>query len=190
MKFRGSITFIFFYIMEIFQCTFTLCTSLVTSSSFCKIRYVFQNSTYIFYVLYSPVTPKKKTNFEISIERENRDEFEKSKIPRVSTVGKRDVKHHACRVNRFVVVARHAHTNSKSGITRSVETSTAVPPMYWRIIRSNRSPLIAEPLRNVPRDSFRKFYSGRFSTRTGHNIYLSSSIFFDASLKRANHQSF
>lgn len=92
-----------------------------------KIRYVFQNSTYIFYILYSP---PKKTNFEISIERENRDEFEKSKIPRVSTVGKRDVKHHACRVNRFVVVARHAHTNSKSGITRSVETSTAVPPMY------------------------------------------------------------
>lgn len=25
-----------------------------------KIRYVFQNSTYIFYILYSPVTPKKK----------------------------------------------------------------------------------------------------------------------------------
>lgn len=144
------------------------------------------------YILYTLFTrhPKKKTNFEISIERENRDEFEKSKIPRVSTVGKRDVKHHACRVNRFVVVARHAHTNSKSGITRSVETSTAVPPMYWRIIRSNRSPLIAEPLRNVPRDSFRKFYSGRFSTRTGHNIYLSSSIFFEASLKQANHQSF
>lgn len=83
------------------------------------------------YILYTLFTrhPKKKTNFEISIERENRDEFEKSKIPRVSTVGKRDVKHHACRVNRFVV-ARHAHTNSKSGITRSVETSTAVPPMY------------------------------------------------------------
>lgn len=60
MKFRGSIIFIFFYIMEIFQYTFTLCTSLVISSSFCKIRYVFQNSTYIFYVLYSPVTPKKK----------------------------------------------------------------------------------------------------------------------------------
>lgn len=60
MKFRGSIIFIFFYIMEIFQYTFTLCTSLVTSSSFCKIRYVFQNSTYIFHILYSPVTPKKE----------------------------------------------------------------------------------------------------------------------------------
>lgn len=40
----------------------------------------------------------------------DRDEFEKSKIPRVSAVGKRDVKHHACRVNRFVVVrASRAH---------------------------------------------------------------------------------
>ena len=36
----------------------------------------------------------------------------------------------------LLLSARHAHTNSKSGITRSVETSTAVPPIdesYARI---------------------------------------------------------